>query len=537
MANLAELKELKSRILNGTNWRSQVLQKSVQELLRSGEGGVDADAGPSEQDASQTLGETNRVKYIISKLQQSGISGGDVAVRTQQHQVPPMARCEDFSDSSSEEEEEEEEEQHEQVDHDEDCVDGPPLPMNGGELDPEKPTTIGTAKTLIQLYEQSSSTAVNGGGAIGKPAPANGPTSFASVPKDAYFHELPARKLLPPPELSSMAGLTSSRVHQTARSRNPLPSYLLQEGAGELFQQQAGDILEQQQQKQQQQGYFDEMHFQSHHRSPVTAMSSYPIPADGFLPPVGLPTPVNHHHHHPHGHSQLQQQQQQQEKLLSTRKYMNPSSAVSLASTGTPSPEFPLYHQQPMQPSSSTTTTTIIPQPAYPGSAGTAGTASVIGGHSHAMMTMMAAAAAAGRKSVDQLSSNGEDSGYVSGKVSEIHIPSGGASPLLSAGASNVLIIPPPASSGSPKHFLPSYPGHHHHHHSPLVPAMHQRGNGTPPHQPGSVVTSIVPPPVGPGVPPPAGMHPTTGQTTAQLHAAVEQKQQALYKLGASSLV
>uniref|UniRef100_A0A182K1V1 ANK_REP_REGION domain-containing protein n=1 Tax=Anopheles christyi TaxID=43041 RepID=A0A182K1V1_9DIPT len=524
MANLAELKELKSRILNGTNWRSQVLQKSVQELLRHSEE-ADPVTGSPEHDPSQNQGETNRIKYIISKLQQSGISSGDVAVRTQ-HQIPPMARCEDFSDSSSEEDDDEavQQEHEHDADHDEDCVDGPPLHAVNGEMDPDKPAEIGigTAKTLIQLYEQSSSSTTNG--AIGKIPVSNGGPSFTNVPKDAYFHELPARKLLPAPELSSMSGLTS-RVHQTARSRNPLPSYLLQEGAGELFQQQPVDLLEQQQQ-QQQQGYFEEvMHFQSHHRTPV-AISSYPIPADGFLPPVGLPTPVNHHPHPHTVHNHLQQQ----EKLLSTRKYMNPSSAVSVASTGTPSPEFPLYqHQQQMQSSTNNTS-----QSAYPSS----GTASVIGGHSHAMMTMMAA----GRKSVDQLSSNGEDSGYVSGKVSEIHIPSGGASPLLAATASNVLIIPPPASSSSPKHFLPY--GHHHH---PLVTSMHQRNSGTPPshqhqhhhhHQHhGSVVTSIVPPPVGAGVPPPAGMHPTTGQTTAQLHAAVEQKQQALYKLGASSLV
>uniref|UniRef100_A0A182PTP6 ANK_REP_REGION domain-containing protein n=1 Tax=Anopheles epiroticus TaxID=199890 RepID=A0A182PTP6_9DIPT len=529
MANLAELKELKSRILNGTNWRSQVLQKSVQELLRSGEGGDDAASGAQEQEHPSQC-ETNRVKYIISKLQQSGISSGEVSVLRTQHQIPPMARCEDFSDSSSEEEEEEEDDEervprHEQdIDHDEDCVDGPPLPVNGemtvnSEI-PNSEIGIGTAKTLIQLYEQSSSTIANGPGAIGKPTP-NG-SSFAAVPKDAYFHELPTRKLLPPPELSSMSGM-STRVHQTARSRNPLPSYLLQEGAGELFQQQPAELLEQQHQSsmQSQQAYFDELHFQSHPRSTVN-MGSYPIPADGFLPPVGLPTPVNHHH--PHGHNHLQQQQQQQEKLLSTRKYMNPSSAVSLASTGTPSPEFPLYHHQQQQhhhqqllPPSNTSQ-----QPAYP----SAGTASVIGGHSHAMMQLMAA----GRKSVDQLSSNGEDSGYVSGKVSEIHIPSGGASPLLSATASNVLIIPPPASSSSPKHFLPY--GHHHHNHHALGAPMHQR-----PGNHGSVVTSIVPPPVGAGMPPPAGLHPTTGQTTAQLHAAVEQKQQALYKFGASSLV
>ncbi|XP_050080000.1 uncharacterized protein LOC126567761 [Anopheles maculipalpis] len=529
MANLAELKELKSRILNGTNWRSQVLQKSVQELLRNGEG-TDSISGSQEQDPSQVLGETNRVKYIISKLQQSGNSTGDVATVRTQHQIPPMARCEDFSDSSSEEDEEDvvqdehhphyhhhhHQVQHQIEDEDEECVDGPPIPVNGeSEQEKQREIGIGTAKSLIQLYEQSSSS-TSANGAIGKPVP-NGP--FASVPKDAYFHELPPRKLLPPPELNSVPGLTS-RVHQTARSRNPLPSYLLQEGAGELFQQQSPDILDQQGPSSagysQQQGYFDD--FPNHqplpqHRMPPT-MNSYPIPADGFLPPVGLPTPVNHHH--PHGHLHLQQQQQ--EKLLSTRKYINPSSAVSLASTGTPSPEFPLYHHHQPQLAASS-----IGQPTYP----SAGTASVIGGHSHAMMTMMAA----GRKSVDQLSSNGEDSGYVSGKVSEIHIPSGGASPLLSATASNVLIIPPPASSSSPKHFLP-----YSHHHHPLVTSMHQRNGATPPHH-GSVVTSIVPPPAGSSASVAAGIHPTAGQTTAQLHAAVEQKQQALYKLGASSLV
>ncbi|KFB50223.1 hypothetical protein ZHAS_00018294 [Anopheles sinensis] len=546
MANLAELKELKSRILNGTNWRSQVLQKSVQELLRGAEAGENGpmqamQAGSDDDPAA----ETNRVKYIISKLQQScsvgelGEPGAGTNVRVTTHQgPPPLAQCEDFSDSS---EDEDEDDDHDEDDEEaEECVDGPMpregMGSSGPQSVPEKAEIgIATARSLIQMYEQSTastSVIVNGK----HPGPGNSTLLVNSVPKDAYFHELPARKHLPPPELSSMMADHSasiqplaSRVHQTARSRNPLPSYLLQEG----------ELLYQQQQQHQQppvsSHFFDE---------PVLHHSNaFSMPSDGFLPPVGLPS----FHQHPHNHQQQVQVHHSPslhdegllpaEKLLSARKFINPST-VSLASTGTPSPEFPLYHHHNHHHQHHQQAQPQYPQPA-PGGMGhnlppqhqvNHGANHVIGGHSHAMMTMMASSA--GRKSADNLSN--DDSGYVSGKVSEIHIPSGGASPLLTAAgggsSSNVLIIPPPASSASPKHFLP----YGHHHHPPLLPppaSLHR--NGGPSHSPhGSVVTAIIPPPH-----PSALLHPTAGQTSAQLHAAVEQKQQALYKLGASSLV
>ncbi|XP_058129210.1 uncharacterized protein LOC131289062 [Anopheles ziemanni] len=538
MANLAELKELKSRILNGTNWRSQVLQKSVQELLRGAETG---DSGPMPMQAGtddDPATETNRVRYIISKLQQScSIGEGETAavgtnVRVTAHQgPPPLAQCEDFSDSSEDDEDDDDDDDDDE--EDEDCVDGPPMPRegmgsNGPQSVPEKAERgIATARSLIQMYEQSTATTtvlVNGGKHQGT---GNATLHVNSVPKDAYFHELPARKHLPPPELSSMMAdpsashpLLASRVHQTARSRNPLPSYLLQEG--ELFHQQQ----QQHQQPPSSSHYFEEPVL--HHGS------AFSMPSDGFLPPVGLPS-----FHHSHHHQQVQIHHPPSlndegllpaEKLLSARKFINPST-VSLASTGTPSPEFPLYHHhnnhhhhQQAQPQQQ-----MPPQQQV----NHHGANHVIGGHSHAMMTMMASAAA-GRKSADNLSN--DDSGYVSGKVSEIHIPSGGASPLLTAAggsSSNVLIIPPPASS-SPKHFLPFGHHHHHHHSNPLMAPASLHRNGGPSHSPhgSSVVTAIIPPPH-----PSVLLHPTAGQTPAQLHAAVEQKQQTLYKLGASSLV
>ncbi|XP_050097781.1 uncharacterized protein LOC126578865 [Anopheles aquasalis] len=548
MANLAELKELKSRILNGTNWRSQVLQKSVQELLAGGGREEDTDGPPPDEDDDPAT-ETNRVRYIISKLQQScsmttGSSSEQsvrpltTAVHTQHH-GPPLAQCEDFSDSSEEEDEDE---------HDEECVDGP-LPMkqhavSGASQPPSMAPgkvqiEIGTAKSLIQMYEQSNGSIkvpTIGTGANHYPAPQGN-----AVPKDAYFHDLP-RKPAPypgqPQEVTSiMVGgeqMNAAPPMLTSRSRNPLPSYLLQEG--ELFQQQ----------------HQQQEHHLHHH--PLMNGGGGPRTQHHHPPHqqhLGQQPAYHHHQSRPlpttrtqlddvvDGHSMGGPQLQ--ERLLSTRKYINPVTLSSLSSTGTPSPEFPLYHHQQQQQH----------QQAQPQQLATAGTASsnhVIGGHSHAMMTMMAAAAAAaasaGRKSADNLSN--DDSGYVSGKVSEIHIPSGGASPLLSlptpAIGNNVMIIPPPAvpSSSSPRLFASSSSsygvgGHHHHHHhqqqqQQLLPAsnsgapvMHHRNGG------GSVVTSIVPPPVGLG-----GVVP---MTSAAAHAAVEQKQQSLYKLGASSLV
>ncbi|XP_052873119.1 uncharacterized protein LOC128278430, partial [Anopheles cruzii] len=516
MANLAELKELKSRILNGTNWRSQVLQKSVQELLREDRTQDESPMAEDRTSGDDPTTDTNRVRYIISKLQQSVAGGGH-------SNPPPLAQCEDFSDSS--EDEGEEEEHHdgngeaEEDDDDEECVDGP-LPVGRHHSDGGTTTTItipgaatgkveigiGTAKSLIQMYEQSSSSSS---------AAASGPSfkalpTIQGIPKDAYFHDLPRKPALGATDRDED---TPPPMALASRSRNPLPSYLLQEA--ELFQQH----------QQQQPG-------------PYRATSMMLNGNEGFLHHPTPPAPSqrhnhHHHHHHPHQSNAYQsyhpvaaaQPPPESERLLSTRKYINPAATQhqqrSLSSTATPSPEFPLYHQQ-QQPSQQA-------QPQH-SSLGTAtGVGTVIAGHSHAMMTMMAAAAAAAAsrsKSADNLSN--DDSGYVSGKVSEIHVPSGGASPLLSlpaglangAAGGNVLIIPPPASA-SPRHFLPSYPHHHHHHHH-----LGMAGNGG-----GSVVTSIVPPPAPLGSGPPAPM------TSAAAHAAVEQKQQSLYKLGASSLV
>ncbi|XP_058055321.1 uncharacterized protein LOC131206676 [Anopheles bellator] len=491
MANLAELKELKSRILNGTNWRSQVLQKSVQELLLR-EGHEDRTRDEPAMGGDQVSGDdpttdTNRVRYIISKLQQS-VAGGH-------SNAPPLAQCEDFSDSS--EDEDEDEHGNGEEDDDEDCVDGPlPVgrhPSDGAPL-PIVEIGIGTAKSLIQMYEQSSSSS------IGTGPPSKALPTIQGIPKDAYFHDLPRKPVL---GASDRDGDIPPPMALASRSRNPLPSYLLQEA--ELFQQQ-----------QQQPGTYR-----------ATSMLNG---NEGFLHHPAPPAPSqrhNHHHHHHHPHQSYPpvaaQSPPESERLLSTRKYINPAATHhqqrSLSSTATPSPEFPLHHQQPQQ-----------AQPQHSALGTATGVGTVIAGHSHAMMTMMAAAAAAAAsrsKSADNLSN--DDSGYVSGKVSEIHVPSGGASPLLSlpaglangAAGGNVLIIPPPASA-SPRHFLPSYPHHHHHHHH--LGGM--AGNGG-----GSVVTSIVPPPAPLGSGPPAPM------TSAAAHAAVEQKQQSLYKLGASSLV
>ncbi|XP_053687505.1 uncharacterized protein LOC128736995 [Sabethes cyaneus] len=388
MANLAQLKELKSRILNGTNWRSQVLQKSVHELFQKAAEGKDEeqDIHPietenNEEDPTDTA-ETNRVKYIISKLQSSSLQQVDPPKDHNSH-----IQDENYSDTSEED--------------DLDCVDGPP-PLA------ERPVT---AKSLIEMYEKALPKVEN------QPVAAVRQQFF--IPKDAYFHELPNKPKPPlkPPDLTSQLshpGLPAEQMSLSAhaRSRNPLPSYL---NENEIFNP-----------NQNQYPTINSFHNRLNPSHQSTPALYYPSQSPPF---------VNGNDYMSSYQSHYVPQMPLQEKLLSSRKYINPSAsfAISGGSTGTPSPEFPYQ----LSASSQTQHPAQLHLPQHHH-------------HHHQQQQQF-------RKSQDNLSN--DDSGYISAKVSEIHGPviphtanSGSHSPMLQH--------PPPMEViPMPRQFIPYHIG------------------------------------------------------------------------------
>ncbi|XP_021706461.1 uncharacterized protein LOC5576211, partial [Aedes aegypti] len=373
MANLAQLKELKSRILNGTSWRSQVLQKSVQDLFQKATETQDhfnhqnIEEAETCRSTADEMSDQNRVKYIISKLQNSTIQ--QVEPPTLHHSL----QDDNYSDSSEEEE-------------DLDCVDGPP-PLG------DRPIT---AKSLIEMYEKTLPKVEN--------QPVAAVRQQFSVPKDAYFHELPNKPKPPlkPPDLTShlsnptLPDQIPISVH--ARSRNPLPSYL---NDNEIFNPN--------------QSPFPQSPLPDRVQS--TPALYYPSPSPQFLNSNDYPTS---YHQHYVSHVPVQ------EKLLSSRKYINPSAssfAMSGCSTGTPSPEFP-YQLASSQPHS----LHHFHQPQQ---------------HQHLPQQQHQQF----RKSQDNLSN--DESGYISAKVSEIHGPAVASNESHSSSMQPIEVIP------MPRQFIP----------------------------------------------------------------------------------
>ncbi|XP_055593348.1 protein phosphatase 1 regulatory subunit 12A [Uranotaenia lowii] len=388
MANLTQLKELKSRILNGTSWRSQVLQKSVQDVFQSA---IEATEQTQENEIVQDndeesphdMSDHNRVKYIISKLQQSNIQQIDPPKVNQM-----LANDDNYSDSSEEED-------------DMECVDGP-TPLD------DRPIT---AKSLIEMYEK------------GLPKIENKPPMAAIrqqplVPKDAYFHELP-NKPKPPmksPELTaSLAQATPPEnisLPVLARNRNPLPSYL---NDNEIFNPS---------QSLNPPNHLASMPNQIHQSTPALY---YPSQSPQFL------NGANDYNMPPYS-TQYVPRMPTQEKLLTSRKYINPSGspfAFSGGSTGTPSPEFP-YHmggslgQHPPIPHLHN----HPPSHLHPTTSST---------HLHF------------QKSQDNLSN--DDSGYISAKVSEIHGP---VNKTDNCGSPLLPLQTPSGILPMPRHFMPA---------------------------------------------------------------------------------
>lgn len=149
MADMKQLYELKSRILNGTHWRSQVLRKSTQDVVQRA---------------------TNDPKPMPSPPISSAIP---VTATVEVHNEPTgSARNQQNANSQTQSEESSDEESQ---------VDRPPT------IGPKPiPTSSGTSFSLHMIDTPSISK-------LPTPKSSTYHTSYL-IPKDAYFHELPVKR-------------------------------------------------------------------------------------------------------------------------------------------------------------------------------------------------------------------------------------------------------------------------------------------------------------------------------------------------------
>lgn len=146
MADMKELYELKSRILNGTQWRSQVLRKSTQDVAQRT--GNDSLPSPS--------------------------SGAIPVTATVEVHAEPSTNTTKDQDANSQSNSEESSDEESQI---------------------SRPPTIGPKPAAMQADISTTAPIVD---ASSTPkVPASKPNAFNTrylIPKDAYFHELPAKK-------------------------------------------------------------------------------------------------------------------------------------------------------------------------------------------------------------------------------------------------------------------------------------------------------------------------------------------------------
>lgn len=212
MANTKDLYELKSRILNGANWRSQVLRKSAFDVNKKGDDDrqqsipgaplqsnvVDYKVRPAAASVARARG--SKISQLVAKLQ----------MHTSLNATNNNTNHSDDSESSEDE-----------LDVDSgDAVDAPspsnlvpsgklPMPTNNHM---QQPTPFVYNRAQPQVAKTIPSQMFNASGHID-------PRSL--IPKDAYFHELPNRSHYKP--LMMRTSVESSALHMIGRNRNPLP--------------------------------------------------------------------------------------------------------------------------------------------------------------------------------------------------------------------------------------------------------------------------------------------------------------------------
>lgn len=241
MANMKELYELKSRILNGAHWRSQVLRKSAQDANKLATEIISTNGHVNGHD-------TNKITDSDQLVKINGTSDGptpknkisELVARFQGFEPKPIPN--NFSDDIDNGEHSESSEDELETDFESQRIE----PIQNGMYYDHLRTQI-QPMTSMPIYPSSGSQlAVNGSVTTGskhisqfdynraQPQIASQTTQQSSqiysnsrnidtrclIPKDAYFHELPNKNHLKPitdnlPEKTS--------PHIVGRNRNPLP--------------------------------------------------------------------------------------------------------------------------------------------------------------------------------------------------------------------------------------------------------------------------------------------------------------------------
>jgi ankyrin repeat domain-containing protein 6 len=252
MADLRELNDLKSRILNGTNWRSQVLKKTAHEINHSNgdatagdlpNGSVNGvtrkyDIKSSEiktlkaKDHDEVDGEVCplKVKDIISKFQGLQSPGSTLSEsRDKWHHQQSTALNDGHEENTDSESSEDESETEEEVEEEGD--DGleplPPPPISGFQNGYHQPAFNAPAQRYPVANYQNVPY-VNHPEPEAMAPPPLMPKSIIDprllIPKDAYFHELPGKQVMRPSQQNGgYPPYQPVPVHLGGRNRNPIP--------------------------------------------------------------------------------------------------------------------------------------------------------------------------------------------------------------------------------------------------------------------------------------------------------------------------
>ncbi|XP_059608938.1 ankyrin repeat domain-containing protein 6 isoform X2 [Phlebotomus argentipes] len=223
LTNMKELHELKSRILNGSHWRSQVLRKSAHDHNRQESEQTDAVA--QVENSMPTKYEIKNSEIKTLKTQPKS-KVHELVAKIQGKMTRLKAQVkEEESESSDEDSADPQEEDVAPQSHDSYY---PTNQMNGYTQHIEEsllPLTYHRAQPQVANYRSGLSHSSQANGCL-----PNGQTTWmangqafdrsALIPKDAYFHDLPHKNRYNPPADEMITSFCDSR------NRNPLPYHV-----------------------------------------------------------------------------------------------------------------------------------------------------------------------------------------------------------------------------------------------------------------------------------------------------------------------
>ncbi|XP_055706353.1 protein phosphatase 1 regulatory subunit 12A isoform X2 [Phlebotomus papatasi] len=232
LTNMRELHELKSRILNGSHWRSQVLRKSAHDHNRH---------EPDPTDPNEAVGQVENTLPTKYEIKNSEIKTLKTQPRSKVHELVAkiqgkMTRTKaqhvkEESESSDEDGPDDPEHQDEEMEPDGSQNFYPTHQMNGMVFDQHieeslLPLTYHRAQPQVANYRSGLSQSGQANGCLPNGQTtwaANGQAHFdrtALIPKDAYFHELPHKNRYGAPGDEMITSFSDSR------NRNPLPYHV-----------------------------------------------------------------------------------------------------------------------------------------------------------------------------------------------------------------------------------------------------------------------------------------------------------------------